>query len=117
MSPNLKKACQQDTYDIVQACCHKGRQAKYGHQLASFVCDRNHNERAFAALAFLLMLKYESRDGIYAVVERMAVRVVRVRARARIRVRVRETTRAHGRRRSGGSSDDGEGKGQGWGSG
>ena len=76
-SPKLKKACQQDMHVIVQICCRKGRQKKHGHTLASFVAGRNKTERVFAALGFLLMLKYESRDGIYAVVERMAMRVVR----------------------------------------
>lgn len=75
--PKLKKVCLQDTNKIVQSCCKQGRQKHYGHQLASFVASRNNSERAFATIAFLLMLKYESQDGIYALVERMRVRVSR----------------------------------------
>jgi len=76
-SPELKKVCLRDTNEIVQNCCNQGRQKNCGHQLACFVFCRNHTERAFATLAFLLMLKYESKDGIYALVERMVVRVNR----------------------------------------
>ena len=76
-SPELKNACLRDIHKIVQSCCKEGRQNNYGHQLATFVSGRNNTERAFATVAFLLMLKYESKDGIYALVERMRVRVSR----------------------------------------
>ena len=77
MCPKLKTTCRDQTDAIVSACCRHGRQQNNASTLASFVRSRNQTERTFATLAFLLMLKYESRDGIYAVVERMAVRVGR----------------------------------------
>ena len=76
-SPDLKKACQLYTHAIVDKCCRQGNQKKHARAIAAFVASRNDTECAFATLAFLLMLKYESKDGIYAVVERMAVRVSR----------------------------------------
>ena len=77
MSSNLMKACQRDTNRIIQICCQQGRQRKHGPKLASFISGRNCVERTFATLGFLLLLKYESTDGIYALVERMEVRAGR----------------------------------------
>merc|ERR1719460_148918 len=47
LSPRLKKTCEQNTAQIVEACCREGNQNHHGSTLANFVQSRNHTERAF----------------------------------------------------------------------